>query len=48
MSHELYISTRAEADVALAYDWYQQRSPGLGVDFVRCVHATIDLVQHSP
>ena len=48
MNHELHLSSRAEADLAAAYDWYQQRSPGLGIDFVRCVDATIALVQHSP
>jgi len=48
MSHELHFSSCAEADVAAAYDWYQQRSPGLGVDFVRRVDATITLVQRSP
>ena len=48
MSHELHLSSRAEADLASAYDWYQLRSPGLGIDFVGCVDATVALVQHSP
>ena len=48
MRHELHISSRAEADLAAAYDWYQQRNPGLGTDFVRCTDATITLVGHSP
>ena len=48
MHHELHISSRAETDLASAYDWCQQRNPGLGADFVRCVDATLALVQHSP
>lgn len=48
MNHELRITSRAEADIAAAFDWYEQRVPSLGVDFVRCVDATISLVQRSP
>lgn len=48
MNHELRISSRAEADIAAAFDWYEQRVPGLGADFVRCVDATISLAQRSP
>lgn len=45
---ELRVSSRAEADVAAVFDWYQQRVDGLGVDFIRCVDATISLIQQSP
>ena len=48
MSHELRITSRAEADIATAFDWYEQRVPGLGTDFVRCVDATISLAHRSP
>ena len=48
MPHELRLSSRAEADIAAAFDWYEQRLPGLGTDFVRCVDATISLAQCSP
>ncbi|MBC7369725.1 MAG: type II toxin-antitoxin system RelE/ParE family toxin [Undibacterium sp.] len=48
MSHELRITSRAEADIADAFDWYEQRVPGLGVDFLHCVDATISSVQRSP
>ena len=48
MSHELHFSSRAEADLAAAYDWYEQHRPGLGADFVHRVDATVALVQHSP
>lgn len=48
MPHELRITSRAEADIAAAFDWYQQRVPNLGTDFVRCVDATICLAHGSP
>jgi len=48
MSSELRVSSRAEADLAAAFAWYEQRSPGLGEEFVRCVDVTITLIVHSP
>jgi toxin ParE1/3/4 len=48
MPHELRISSRAEADIADGFDWYEERLPGLGVDFVGCVDATLALVRRSP
>jgi hypothetical protein len=29
----------ASADVASAYAWYEERAPGLGEDFLRCIEA---------
>ncbi len=48
MSVELRVSSRAEADLAAAFDWYQARVPGLGTDFVQCVDATVEIVRRSP
>ncbi len=48
MSRELRISSRAEADIVEAFEWYEQRGAGLGAMFIRCVDAAIALVQHSP
>jgi hypothetical protein len=31
----------ASDDLAAAHDWYEQRSPGLGKDFVRKVDAAV-------
>jgi toxin ParE1/3/4 len=45
---DLRVSSRAEADIASAFDWYQERGTDLGVDFVRCVDATMALIQRSP
>lgn len=48
MSHELLVSSRAHAQVAAAFAWYEERVPGLGVDFIRRIDATLLLVQRSP
>lgn len=48
MSHELLVSSRAHAQVAAAFAWYEARVPGLGVDFIRRIDATLLLVQRAP
>jgi len=48
MSFELRITSRAEADIVAEFEWYEARSPGLGVAFVRCVDAAIETIQRSP
>jgi len=48
LSMELLISSRAEADLTSAVDWYQKKGADLGGDFVRCVDATISLIHRSP
>jgi toxin ParE1/3/4 len=48
MGMELRLTSRAEADIAAAFDWYEERLPGLGVEFVRSVDVTIGLVHRSP
>jgi plasmid stabilization system protein ParE len=45
---ELLISSRAEADVTSAFDWYQKNGADLGGDFIRCVDATLSLIHRSP
>jgi plasmid stabilization system protein ParE len=48
VSIELIVSSRAEADLTAAFDWYQARATDLGVDFLRCADATIALIERSP
>ena len=38
----------AEADLQEAYGWYEQREPGLGVEFVRCVDSCVHLIRRHP
>ena len=38
LSMELLISSRAEADLTSAFDWYQKKGPDLGGDFGPAQH----------
>jgi plasmid stabilization system protein ParE len=38
----------ASADVAHSYAWYEERAPGLGEDFLRCVEAAVLTIQRHP
>lgn len=38
----------AEADLLEAYEWYEQREPGLGVEFIRCVDGCVQLIRRHP
>lgn len=39
---------RADDDVAKAYGWYEDREPGLGEDFLRCIEASVSMIQRHP
>lgn len=38
----------AKEDVADAYLWYEEQSPGLGREFPRCVEVALIAIQRSP
>jgi len=44
----LSIRRLAEADMMLAAEWYETRSPGLGTAFLRAVDACFGLIQRYP
>ena len=48
MSCRLIVSARAETDLREAFIWYEQRTVGLGHDFLRCVEAKLELIAQSP
>jgi toxin ParE1/3/4 len=48
MSYRLKIRQAAEADVAEAAQWYNQRQPGLGEKFIREVDRAIARVLENP
>lgn len=48
MSRTLSFRPEAEADIAAAYEWYEQRSPGLGAEFLRSVEAAIAAIERDP
>jgi len=44
----LVVREAAEADIAEAARWYEQRSPGLGSEFLRAVDVTLAEVARMP
>jgi len=48
MAAELILAPEAEHDISEAYDWYEQRRPGLGEEFLSCVDACIQRIVRSP
>jgi len=48
MLHRVRSTSAACADLLAAHDWYEQRSPGLGKDFVRMVDAALAGIGRQP
>lgn len=48
MNRDLVIRPEAEADLAEAYAWYEQRRQGLGQDLLREVERKLDNLQSLP
>lgn len=48
MTPRLVVLRAAEADIADAALWYEQRAPGLGAEFLRAVDVTLAEVARMP
>ncbi len=48
MVEKVIFTPAAAEDVATAYEWYEEREPGLGEDFLRCVEACILMSLRHP
>lgn len=48
MKHRLIVRPEAERDITESALWYEERSPGLGADFLRCVDASIAFISRNP
>jgi plasmid stabilization system protein ParE len=48
MPADLLLAPEAVTDLADAYSWYEERSAGLGEDFLACVAAALDSVCNAP
>jgi hypothetical protein len=48
LSHKVSISPEAEYDISGGYHWYEERSRGLGTDFLRAVDASLASIQRNP
>jgi len=48
MKKPLIVRAEAEADLAEAYQWYEQRIRGLGPQFLLCVDAVMASIERNP
>jgi len=48
MTLQLVLTPEAKADAAQAFRWYEEQSPGLGMEFLRCTEALIQKIQQTP
>lgn len=48
MSRRLVVRPDAETEMTDAYDWYEDRVPGLGSEFLLCVDAVFCAIQRTP
>jgi plasmid stabilization system protein ParE len=48
MTPSLIVRPEAEAELAEAFSWYEQRIRGLGLAFLYCAEATNHAIQRSP
>lgn len=48
MAYRLSVSRRAMREIGEAYDWYQERLPGLGNDFLEALDAHFQAIKDSP
>ena len=48
MRHELILRPEAEAELAEAFEWYESRVPGLGLEFIRSVDSLLNSISRNP
>ena len=48
MSRRFIVRPEAEAEMTDAFDWYEDRVPGLGFEFLLCVDAVFSAIQRTP
>lgn len=47
MIRRLIVRPEAEAEMTDAFDWYEDRVPGLGSEFLMCVDAVFSAIQRT-
>ena len=48
MIEQIIFPPEADTDIAESYTWYENREPGLGEEFLRCVENSVQGVQRNP
>ena len=47
MTRTLIVEPEAEVEIAEAASWYEARSPGRGLEFLRAVEGSLEVVQRN-
>ncbi len=48
VTRQILVRPEAEAEVQQAFDWYQEQSEGLGLEFLRAIEACLSGVTRNP
>jgi toxin ParE1/3/4 len=48
MAQRLVVSDRAQREIGEAYEWYEERLPGLGTQFLNVLDAQFAVILESP
>lgn len=48
MTPDIVIQPAAEAEITEAFRWYEDKSKGLGSEFMRALDATLSAIQRNP
>jgi plasmid stabilization system protein ParE len=48
MNHRIIFRRKASRDLKNAFDWYEEQSEGLGVEFLRAVNACVAGIVRNP
>jgi plasmid stabilization system protein ParE len=48
MTYQVIVRPEAEREIQEAFDWYEERSEGLGLEFLRAADACLSTVRRNP
>ena len=48
VTRQIIVRPEAEAEVQQAFDWYQEQSEGLGLEFLRAIEACLSGIMRNP
>ncbi len=48
VTREIIVRPEAEAEVKQAFEWYEEQSEGLGLEFLRAIEACLSGVMRNP
>lgn len=48
LNYQIIITPEAEKDLDEAFEWYEDNSPGLGIDFLNCVDESLKIIGDTP